>query len=365
MYRILHVLDSLEYGGAQAFIMNIYRNIDRSEFQFDFLLHRDAPKSYMDEVKLLGGNVYFTAARNKGYFRNKKELRSFFKVHNDYVAVHLHESSLSYIEPLRAAKHVGIKTRIIHAHSSHGPAGFAHFLLHIINGLFITSIATDYLACGKIAGEWMYGKTKVRNRYQIIRNGINLKQYIFDEDIRDTVRKDFGLKDQIVIGHIGRFNKVKNHMFLLEVFACFKKKYDNAKLLLVGEGQLMNEVKNYAIDLGIKDDVIFAGVRNDVNKLLMGMDTFILPSFYEGFPVVLVEAQATGLPCVISDTISSEVLINKNVIMLSLSQEKDIWVDTIHKNINRLLNTDGKDIASFDIQYTIQLLCNIYKSFLK
>ena len=114
MYRILHVLDSLEYGGAQAFIMNIYRNIDRTEFQFDFLLHRNAPKSYLDEVKQLGGQVFFTAARNKGYFKNKKEIRDFFKTHNEYVAVHLHESSLSYIEPLRAAKRAGIKIRIIH-----------------------------------------------------------------------------------------------------------------------------------------------------------------------------------------------------------------------------------------------------------
>ena len=326
--RVLHMLASMNRGGAEAMIMNYYRHIDRSRVQFDFLLTTPGQYDYEEEITQLGGRIYraapLTKSRPQDYM---KAVDKFFKENPQYRIVHSHTSSKSFF-PLRLAKKNGIPVRIAHSHSSKAEEG--------INGIIrralrfpLRTVATDFFSCGDEASVYLYGEKIAREKAIVVPNAIDAQQYRYDAGQARDIRRSLGIGDQLVIGHVGRFFPVKNHMFLLDTFYALKQLHPNSRLLLVGDGELKETVQDRARELGIGQEVIFTGVRGDVPELLKALDVFVFPSLNEGIPVVMIEAQAAGLKCFMSDSIPSQCVITQNVKSLALSQTPEYWAREI------------------------------------
>ena len=362
MKRVLQVVDSMDMGGIQAFIMNVYRNIDKENIQFDFLVFRSHEQVFEKEILSLGGKMYKLPGRRDGLLKNKKAIRKFFDEHPEYTVIHYNTSSLSDIGALIEAARRNIPVRIIHSHSTKAPGSKIHTYIHRFNKRRIEKYATHYLACGKLAADWFYKGTSIIDKVIIVNNGIACSDFQFDAENREIMRKALGLQENFVIGHVGRFSEVKNHRFILQVFNAFVKKYPamNPKLMLVGNGELFDEMKTLAVELNIDYNVLFLGTRHDIPDLLQAMDVMIMPSHYEGFPVTLVEAQAAGLPCVVSNTITKDAVIKDNVIMKSLEDDVEDWSKSIAENTNRFVENDLLVKSGFDIQSTVNQLITIY-----
>jgi glycosyltransferase involved in cell wall biosynthesis len=360
MIRVLQIVDHMGLGGIQAFIMNVYRNIDREKFQFDFLVHKNEGNTFAEEIELLGGVIHYVPARNQGILKNRRVLDAFFKMHPEYKVVHQHESSLSYIEPLIAAKNNNVPIRIIHSHSTRMGNSLIHKILHILNSRRINRVATHYLACGELAGKWMYGKSKVRDKFTVIINGIKLKDFEYNESIRNSVRSELKLVTEPTYCHIGRFDWVKNHTFLIDIFNEIVKLQPSSKLLLVGQGVLMDDTQKKVKSLGLEERVLFLGLRSDIDRIVQAVDAIILPSFYEGFPVTAIEAQAAGVSFFMSDTVSKEAMIKSNSYALSLNNTAKEWADFIVPRVERLPDNKIMYDRGFDIQSTVNDLCKIY-----
>lgn len=358
MIRILQIVDHMGLGGIQAFIMNVYRNIDRRELQFDFLVHKTEGNYFQKEIESLGGKMFYVPARSQGFLKNRRALDKFFKEHTEYKVVHQHESSLSYIEPLIAAKNNGVPVRVIHSHSTRMGESKIHKILHLFNAKYIHKIATHYLACGDMAGKWFYGTSRVKDNFTIVINGISLKDFEYNEELRKEVRKELDLNDDFTVCHIGRFDWVKNHTFLIDIFNEITKLNPNSKLVLVGQGVLIDDIMKKVRKLGLTDRVLFLGLRSDINKIVQAVDVVLLPSIYEGFPVTAIEAQASGLPLFMSDTIPKEAIIKENAYALSLKTSAEEWASIILENSTRCIN--NTKMKSFDIGETIKVLSLIY-----
>lgn len=367
MLRVLHSLYSMDRGGAETFVMNIYRNIDRSKVQFDFLLHSDKNCAYNDEIRALGGRIFVVPPRNKGILKNIMKLKEFFETHREYKILHQHVSSLSYIEPLRIAKHYKVPVRIVHGHSTQEGGTFLHKYLHYLNQLSIKSYATDYFACSDLAAKWLYGSKQYNDgKYIIINNGINVEKFVFREKIRLEKRDDLGIKKEaFVLGHIGRFSFEKNHEFLIDIFNEVYKKDCNFVLLLVGDGELRGKIEQKVNALGLQNNVIFTGIRSDIPDILQVMDIFVMPSYYEGLPVSIVEAQAIGLPCVVSSNITKQIKITDFIQFIGLNEPVSIWANTIINIAKSHIRKDSsQDIidAGFDIKNIARYLQDKYIS---
>ena len=346
--RVLQVVASLNAGGMENYIMNIYRSIDRNKVQFDFIVHHAAIGLYEDEIKQLGGKIYhFDVLDQKNIFKYIFELNAFFATHSEYKIVHGHLSSLAVFY-LGIAKHNGVPWRIAHSHGAgfiHTPKGVAKYLM------FKTTKwnANVYLACSTEAGKYLYGK----DPFTFVPNGVDVERFAFSPSKRDEVRKFLGFDREYVIGHVGRFNVQKNHRYLLSIFQEIVKKAPQARLLLLGDGELRDKIQSQAIQLGIQDKVVFAGVHKDIEDYYQAMDAFVLPSLFEGLPVTGIEAQYAGLPCFFSDTITREVQICQNAVFLGIGNENiDQWVkklgqipiNTQREKVNVM--TDRFDIRS-------------------
>ena len=299
--------------GVESVIMNYYRHLDHSKVQFDFICDEDSTRIPYDEIKKLGGRV-FLVPKYQNLPKYLKALEKLFK-ENQYRIVHSNLSTLS-VFPLYIAKKVGVPIRIAHSHSTSNPKEWKRNLIKNILRPFSKRYATDYFACSEIAGRYLFGnKAFDQGKVKIIHNAIDIEKFKFDEVARKKLRKEFGIKDStVVIGHVGRFVQQKNHTFLVDVFKEYHKKNPDSKLLLVGSGPLENEIKKKVEKFGLKDFVLFLGQRDDINKLYSVMDVFCLPSLYEGLPVVGVEAQVAGLPCVFSDKIDIAVKIQQSTV---------------------------------------------------
>lgn len=368
MKRVLQIMGGLKRGGLETFAMNIYRSIDRSEIQFDFLLTQVAGGNYEEEAKSLGANIYYIPPRNKGYKAYHKALDDFFSKHHDYIAIHEHISSLTSIDPAYYAKKYGIPVRIFHSHSSSIQKSlrlhWVHTILHYLNKPKVHSYATHYLGCSDKALDWMYKYTGVRSKALMVNNGINCEQYAYNKIIRAEVRKEFGIGDaNFVIGHVGRFIPLKNQVFLVDILSELHRSMPSAKLLLVGEGDTMDEIKTKVSDKGLEKSVIFTGVRSDVARLMQAMDIFVMPSWFEGLPVSIVEAQAAGLPVVASDTISYDSDLTGTILFKSIKDSAEDWskciVEWKEKN-GRPNNIEKLKKAGFDSKTTVKQLVNIY-----
>lgn len=368
MERVLQIMGGLNRGGLETFVINMYRSIDRTKIQFDFLLTQISGGDYADEVKALGANVYAISPRNKGYRKYIKDLNSFFREHHNYIAIHQHISSLTSIEPVRYAMKYKIPIRILHAHSSaisnNLKYHILHNILHYLNKPLVHKYANVYLGCSHKALNWIYNFTGVRTKAKMINNGIDIQLYTFNTSIRGEVRKELNISnEEFVIGHVGRFIPIKNHIFLINIFYDLQKINPQSRLILVGDGELNEKIHAQIKELGIDNKVIFTGVRRDVNRILQAMDIFVMPSIFEGLPVSLIEAQAAGLPIIASDTISHDSDVSGNILFKNLQDGNTSWVECIMKSCKKRERFDNREKiqkAGFDSQHTSELLLNIY-----
>lgn len=368
--RVL-VLDTvMDRGGAETMMMNYLRHFDRSKVAYDFLVNRDYRAAYEDEIEALGGRIYRMCPMYPQYFgRYKREFRNFLEQHTEYRIIHSNLEERSYF-PLRIAAEKGIPVRIAHAHNR--PVGFN--LKSIFREYFrmrLPKYVTHMFACGTEAGDWLYGE-KSRDRVIQQRNAIDTSAYRYDAAIATQVREEFGVTDSgtFVLGHVGRFFPQKNHTFLIDIFAEVHKRHPNSVLWLVGGGELndalKNQIKAKVDDLGLSGAVEFLGVRGDVNRLLQGMDSFILPSLYEGLPVTMIEAQASGLPCTISDRVPEQCDVTGNVQIIGLNATPAEWAKRIldrhaeYAGTNRTEGTDKVTKAGFDIKANAEWLQRFY-----
>lgn len=355
--RVLQVVTHMERGGLETMLMNFYRHIDREAIQFDFLVHRQERAAFDDEIESLGGKIYRLPRLVPWSRAYIAELNRFFDEHNEYKIVHVHQDCLSSVI-LKAAKAHGIPVRIAHSHSANQDKNLK-YPIKMLYKRGIPKYATELFACGRDAGNWMFGGAE----YRIINNAIDTAAYSFDLEKRTIMRRQLGLTDELTIGHVGRFNQPKNHPFLLDIFAALLKKKPNAVLLSVGGGNDMPKIKARAQELGIADRVRFLGVRSDVAELMQAMDVFVFPSLYEGLPVTLVEAQASGLPCLISDKVPSECILTEGLVeIVPLSESPDAWAGRVLKKRDTLRTNRRAEIAAhgFDIASEAQKLQKFY-----
>ena len=357
MIRILHVITGMGSGGAESMIMNWYRKIDRTKIQFDFLL-RSNENIYRDEIEEMGGRVYYMPEFPKRYFSNFLQTYNFFKKHHkEYNIIHVHANALIYTNVFLIAKHFGIKHRIIHSHSTSTKSKL--FLpLHKINKLRIKRMANCFLACSKEAGEWCF-----KDSFTVINNGIDTEKFKYSKSDREDIREEFGIENNAtVFCHVGRFLEVKNHSFLLELFEKIYEEDNESFLILVGTGPLKTKYENAVKEMNCCNNVIFAGVRSDVHKIMSASDVLIFPSLYEGVAVTLIEAQANGLYSVVSDVLPSVVKITDNIVFLSLKDELETWKNVVKNQIDvdRLQCNEMVKNSDFNIENVAEYIQSIY-----
>lgn len=367
MKRVLQIFGKLGRGGLESFVMNLYRAIDKDCLQFDFLL-TSPDGEFEQEALSMGARLFYVPSRSSGLRKYREALDRFFAEHSaEFSAVHLHVSSLSSIEPLIYARKHGVAVRIIHSHSSsvkHNLKSRAvHQILHTVNKLRIRGLATHYLGCSDKALDWLFKGSGVRSKAVMINNGIDTSLYKYDLNVRDEVRDEFNIGKEYVMGHVGSFIHVKNHEFLICLFDRIHKQNPNTKLMLVGNGPMKERIEHQIKELGLESSVILTGSRPDVNRLLQAMDLVVMPSFFEGLPVSLVEAQAAGLPVIASDTITRDVALTSNIQFISLKSEMSAWENTAMRALTQHRRADTSDMVrarGFDITEISIRLSSIY-----
>ena len=310
--------------------MNLYRHIDRSKVQFDFLVHTTKKCFFDDEIRSLGGRIfsvpYYKIINGLQY---KKSLNNFFSEHPEIKIVHGHLGSCAHIY-LKIAKKYGCFS-IAHSHNTKPQSLSIKNVLYRLFTYKTRRTADYFFGCSMAAAEYRFGKKIAHSeKCSVLKNAIDLQQFAYSEDARNEIRKEFGLKDEFVIGHIGRFNPQKNHSFLIDVFEEIHRLNSNAVLVMLGDGYLKPSIESIVNKNGLHDKVIFTGVRSDANRFLSAFDLFFFPSLYEGLPVTMIEAQANGLPIVCSDSITKEVDVSNTVRYYSLSYSAKNWADYIN-----------------------------------
>lgn len=366
--KILDILgEPIVKGGQESFILNMYNNMDKDKIQIDvltpFTCENDDFKDNIEENggKVFVGNNDFYANRKKAFNKCVNE----FLEKNHYNTVHIQSGSIYAIMmgSKIASKH-GIKNIIIHSHCGGFP-NLKYKIIKRISKFYMMKYPTEYWACSKLAAEWKFPKEIIEEKkYKILKNAIDTSKLYFLEETRNKARKNLDLKDDnFVVGHIGRFSIQKNHDFLIDIFKEIHDQNNKAVLLLIGTGELEEKIKNKVIELGLKNCVRFLGIRNDINDLLNAMDVFLLPSFFEGLPVVGVEAQATGLQVITSDKVTQELPIEELAEYYSLEMKPEIWANKILKKcINNNRKDRKQDIknAGYDVKDAALLMQNYY-----
>ena len=322
--RVAHIIGKWLGGGVEAVVMNYYRNIDRSKIQFDFICDNDSTNIPYKEIDELGGRVILIPPYQKP-FKYHKELKKVLK-DNHYKIVHSHINTMS-IFPLFAAKCACVPVRIAHSHSTTNKKEWKKNLVKLVLRPFAKVFATDYVACTKHAGKWMFGK---KENVFILNNAIDLDKFKYNEKVRKEKRKELKIdNDTLVIGHAGRFVAQKNHDYIIDIFNEVHKENKNSVLVLVGQGPLMDSIKNKVKSLNIDDSVIFLGQRDDIDELYQAFDIFLFPSLYEGLGMVLVEAQVSGLRSYASTEVPKIAKVTENVDFLDLDCAPEIWATLI------------------------------------
>lgn len=359
--RVLHVLGIMNRGGAETMIMNLYRTIDRDKVQFDFVVHLDAVGDYDREIKHLGGNIFY-APRYCGinHFAYIVWWEEFFQKHPEYRIVHSHiRSTASLI--LAMAKSYG-RITIAHSHSTSNGSGIKAAVKRLLQ-FRITKYADYLLACSDDAGKWLFGeKATTGGNYRIFRNAIDVNTFSYDENARKKIREEFGLNESFVVGTVGRITTPKNPYGIIRIVQGICEQMPTAHFLWVGTGDLEPEVRVLVESSEIKNKVTFAGSRADVPELLSAMDVFLFPSLWEGLGIAVLEAQASGLPCMVSDSVPEEACVTPLV--------RRIPVDDIQQWVSAIMaveeKTDRNDFsaeikaAGYDIADTTKWLQDFY-----
>ena len=346
--RVVQVMGNMNGGGVEQVVMNYYRNVDRSRVQFDFLVTDSSTLVPCVEMEALGGRVFTVPAY--GHVRHFCDTcYDLFRSHPEWQIVHAHMNALN-VFPLSAAAHSRIPVRISHSHST---AGKGETVKNVVKALLKTQAnryPTHRFACSRFAGEWLFGKSVP---FEVMYNAIDLDKFFFSAEGRVQARADLGLVGgQVAIGHVGRFMTQKNHGFLIDAFARACQKRDDLVLLCVGSGEAMIHMKNSVAERGLANKVRLLGQRDDVDRLYQAFDAFVLPSLYEGLGLVGVEAQAAGLPCFLSDTITREVNVTRACRFLPIN-DPQVWAEAFcslePKTIKQRAEIDHERFADYDI----------------
>ena len=352
--RILHIVSELNQGGIENFILNVYRQIDKSKIQFDFIVHHKLTGCFEDEIEKLGGIVYhFSLLDDFNVFKYKRELNTFFREHKEYKVVHGHLASIGFIY-FNIARKNGVDIRIAHSHGISAPKN----LKGLIKSLFFkfySRYSTIRFACSIPAGKYLFGDKS----FEVIPNGVDFRRFHYNKDKRRLLKEKYGLLDTFVIGHVGRFTVEKNHKFILQLFKKLLEDNQNIKLLLIGEGPLKKNIINKAKQMNIYDKIIFTGNRKDVENFYQIMDVFILPSLFEGLPVTGIEAQVSGLPAIFSSNVTTEVSIFNRVFFLNINSTIE-WKNKIELLMNENYNRDVYIESDFNIIKLAYKMQNYY-----
>lgn len=378
--HVLHVLGGVGLGGAESRIMDLYRQMNREEIQFDFLVHADAvkrgfqemrqtgsgaekqsvkndtnvrkPQFYDEEIQAMGGHIYVLPKfKVYNYFAYRKAVTAFFAAHREFRVVQGHMTSTAGIY-LPIAKKAGVPVTVAHSRN----AGVVKGAKGLATRFFRRGLAkkADYcFACSVLAGQDVFGEETVKaGQVKIIYNAIDVGRFTYDEKVRQEVRAQLDIGEGLVLGHVGRFQYQKNHPYLLEVFAAVCKERQDARLLLLGEGEDMPAMKEKCGQLGIAERVHFLGNRRDAERFYQAMDFFLLPSFFEGLPGVLVEAQAAGLRCLVSDAVTKEAQATDLVTYLSIEEPPERWAEEILKQADYARRDTAQEMrqAGFDVR---------------
>lgn len=346
--RIAHVIGKWVGGGVEAVVMNYYRAIDRNKIQFDFICDEDSTNIPYAEIEKLGGKVILIPPYQK-IMKYQRELKRVLK-NGEYKIVHSHINALS-IFSLRVAKKAGVPVRIAHSHSTTNKKEWKKNLMKQVLRPFSKVFATNYMCCSELAGRWLFGdKEYDKGTVYLLNNAIDSDKFIYNEKVRKSKRKELDIKDDIlIIGHIGRFVEQKNHKFLIDIFNEIHKLEQNSMLLMAGKGPLTEKIKEMVDELGLNNSVKFLGQRNDTSELYQAFDVFLLPSLYEGLPVVGVEAQASGLLCYLSNDMTKETKILESTVFMSLHNSSKEWARNILQDIKKYKRSKTKEVMSNSI----------------
>ncbi len=356
MQRVLIIGVHDKIGGVETFILNYYRNLNKDKIQFDFINMYDNI-CFEDEIVKLGGKVHKITNVKKNPIRYYVQLKRILK-ENNYKVVHINMLSLANVLPILCARKSKIKKIIVHSHNSNTPKGIFRKILDKMNKLFVAKWATDLWACSNLAGQWMFGDKK---HFRVINNAVDTEKFKYDENKRLEIRKKLKIEGKFVIGHVGRFSEQKNHKFLLEIFKEIIKENKQAIMLSIGEGELKQDIIKKSIDYGINERIIFLDPVSNINDYMQAMDIFILPSKFEGLPVVAVEAQANGLPVITSNNVTKELPIKELSSYCSLNNVQE-WIEEIKKsNIARIDRTRDITNEKYNIKEEVLKLEKLYE----
>lgn len=356
MKRLLCILSSMNSGGAETFLMKVYRKLDRSKYQLDFCLNTEEECFYNKEIRDLGGKIFYVPQKSVGVAEFKRRLSDLVR-NEDYKYVLRITSNAAGFMDLKIAKKAGAE--ICSARSSNSSDGTSRIvkLIHYLGRLFYGRYVDVKFAPSDLAAKYTFGNRDYRSgKVSILHNAVDLSVYHYSESARDSIRKEFGIEHStVVIGNIGRFMTQKNHPFLIKVFSEIHKNNSDTVLMLVGCGELEDQIKAEIEEYGLTESVIFAGVRSDIPDVLSAMDVFVMPSFFEGMPNTVIEAQATGLPCVIADTITREANITGLVEYLPLGDAKAWAQKALDSLREERVNTEQTFIdKKYDIESTVE-----------
>ena len=372
--RILNVVGRMDRGGIETLIMNVYRHIDRDKVQFDFLAHYGKENAdYNEEIRALGGRIYempVIKTTEKTYygkfFEYRRALKKFFKEHPEYHIVHGHMTNTAAIYMPIAKKYGKVTTCIAHSHLTQTQKTISSLTALGTNLLLkpIRRLSTDYFACSEMAALWLFKQEDLdAGRVHIVPNGVHTAEFEYAPAVREKVRQALAAGDKTIIGHVGRFFPQKNHTKLLDIFHHYHGLHPDTELWLIGDGELRQEMEKKVEALGLTDCVRFLGLRSDVKELMQGMDLFLMPSLYEGLPVVGIEAQAASLPMVVSTEITEELNITGDVRFVGLEQPLEDWakaIETALDGFERRSTVAVLTDAGYDVQTTTDFLQNFY-----
>lgn len=364
--KVLQYVSCMNRAGAETLLMNIYRNIDREKFEFHFISHKKEECDYDEEIKKLGGKVIFLERPSLKTINNyKNDFKNIVDEYGPYDVIHTHMQLINGLI-LKIAKDCKIKNRVCHAHlnGDYTADGIFRYIYRKYSKYLIKENTTYRIACSDESGKYLYDGKK----FKLLNNAIDLKKFDCGNIYINYLNKEFDLNYNIKkIAHIGRFVEAKNHKFIIKVFSELIKKEKNYRLFLCGEGPLKNEIENIVKELKIEEYVYFIGVRDDINKILLSSDLYFMPSILEGLPVALIEAQAAGCECVISDNIPESSDVGIGIVKrLSLNSEIDEWVKEIDRSIkNKKVNFEEIKLkmieSGFDLEKNTETLMKIYE----
>ena len=356
--RLLCIIGNMNAGGAETFLMKMYRSIDRSKYQMDFCINTNNECFYEDEIKTLGGKIYRISAKSQSIKLFKNGLSDCIKSGNYKYVLRITSSAMGFMD-LKIAKKAGAKICSARSSNSNDGKSIKAKAAHVLGKLLYRKYADVKIAPSDLAAKYTFGKKAYRRgEVHILHNALDLNVYSFDEQTRNHIRKEFSISDNVkIIGHVGRFMSQKNHSFLLDIFNEIHKQNQNTVLMLVGKGELEDKIKEKIKALNLEDSVIFTGVRSDIPALLSAMDVFVFPSFYEGMPNTVIEAQATRLPCLIADTITKEANVTGLVRYMPLKAPEE-WakealnmISDTRMQTKKIMIENGYDIESVSKEF--------------